>query len=225
MAFEDVADGGACRPGAMRLRSPEESHWHSGSTYLVQLTPDGRVFVHSKDMALSGRQLNPLIYGAILQALGINPADLANPATALTAFAGAASGDGGPFNIADVPGASGYAALYLSVNFGLPIVLLAGFDLNESHLIEEDIDHGDPAITARDVEDRETLKAFVTQAGEYFLELQRSGDIAASSKARITLRDPNGPWRHGSVYLYILDLTSNISCYTQRFRTDTSLIL
>ena len=30
----------------------ERGPWRSGSTYLVQLTPDGRVFVHTKDMAL-----------------------------------------------------------------------------------------------------------------------------------------------------------------------------
>ena len=37
----------------------EGSAYRSGSTYLIQLTPDGRVFVHSKAMALSGRLLNP----------------------------------------------------------------------------------------------------------------------------------------------------------------------
>ena len=187
----------------------EGSPWRSGSTYLVQLTPD-RIFFHAKAMALSGRLLNPLIYGAILRALGISLADLADPASALAAFAGAAAGNGGSFNVPDVPGASGYATAYLSPNFPIPLVLLAGFDLNESHLAQEDIDFGAPSITARDVVDRETLKAFVTQAGEFFLDHQTSGDLAALSKAKIALRDPNGPWRHGSVYLYILDRANNI---------------
>ena len=31
------------------------------------------------------------------------------------------------------------------------------------------------------------------------------------------MRDPNGPWRHGSVYLYILDLTSNIITFHGAF--------
>ena len=186
----------------------EGSPWRSGSTYLVQLTPD-RIFMHAKAMALSGRLLNPSIYGAILQALGINPADLVNPGAALAAFAGAAAGNGGSFNVPDVPGASGYATVYISPNFPIPIVLLAGFDLDESHLAEEEIDHGNPTITAKDVVDRETLKAFVTQAGEFFLEHQTSGDLDALSKARIAMRDPNGPWRHGSVYLYVLDRANN----------------
>ena len=195
----------------------EGGPYRSGSTYIVQLTPDGRLSAHAKNMSLSGRLLNPLIYGAILQALGINPADLTDRAAALAAFAAAVAGDGGPFNVPDIPGASGYAAAVISPSFQTPIVLLVGFDLNESHVVEEEIDYGDPTITARDVVDRETLKAFVTQAGERYREISQSGDPAAFYKARIALRDENGPWRHGSVYLYVLDLTSNIITFHGAF--------
>ena len=205
----------------------EGSPWHAGSTYIVTLTPDGRVFVHAKNMALSGGLLNPLIYAEILAALGVSPTDLANLASpdpgtaalALQAVFGTLSQEpDAPFDatvpIPDVrpgiPGASGYAAVYVSAELGAPIVLLAGFDLNASHLVEEDIDHGDPTITAADVVGRRTLKAFVTQAGEFFLELMSAGDAAAASKAKIALRDPEGPWRHGSVYLYVLDIPNNI---------------
>ena len=209
------------------LLRQEGSHWRSGSTYLVSLLADGRVFTHSKDMALSGRLLNPVIYGTILAALGVELtvlADLASPDPAVAAQAFSAvmgtllQAPDAPFDATSpipglsegIPGASGYAVVYRSANFGVPIVLLAGFDLDESHVIQEEIDYGDPAVTAGDVVDRETLKAFVTQAGEFIVELQQSGDLAASSKLRIALRDENGPWRHGSVYLYMLDLTSRI---------------
>ena len=212
----------------------EGSHWRSGSTYIVSLLADGRIFVHSKDMALSGRLLNPVIYGSILSALGVPLtvlADLASPDPALAAQAAATlfntllQEPNAPFDATTpipglspgIPGASGYAAVYLSGNFNLPVIMLVGFDLNESHLVEEDIDYGDPTITAKDVVDRETLKAFVTQAGEFILELQKTGDLAASSKLRIALRDENGPWRHGSVYLYVLDLTSNIILFHGAF--------
>ena len=200
----------------------EGSPWRSGSTYLVQLTPDGRVYIHAKDMALSARLLNPVIYGAILSALGVSPTDLANlaspdPGTAALALqavlATLSQEPDAPFDATvSLPGASGHAVAYVSANLGLPIVMLAGFDLRESHLAPisaEGIDYGDPTITARDVVDRDTLKAFVTQAGEFILEQAKSGDIAAFSKIRIALRDPNGPWRHGPVYLYTLDLASN----------------
>ena len=195
----------------------EGSAWRSGSTYIVSLTPDGRVFVHAKDMSLSGGLLNPLIYGAVLQALGISPADLSNPAAARAAFVGAIAGNGGPFNVPGIPGASGYAAAYFSANFNSPIVLLAGFELDRAHLVEEQIDYGNPTVMARDVVDRATLKAFVTQAGEYFVRIQESGDLTAASQARIALRDPNGPWRHGSVYVVVSDPESRIILFHGAF--------
>ena len=203
------------------------SHWHSGSTFLVILTPDSRVLIHTKDMALSGRLLNPVIYGAILSALGVPLtvlADLASPDPAVAAQAGAAvfntlmQEPDAAFDATNpipglspgIPGASGYVTVYSSANLG-PIMLLAGFHLNETHVVQEDLDYGDPTITARDVVDRETLKTFVTQAGEWFIEIQKTGDLTAISKAKIALRDPNGPWRHGNVYIYIIDLISNLT--------------
>ena len=212
----------------------DDGIWRSGSTYIVSLTLDGRVYIHAKDMALSGRQLNPLIYGSILYALGVSPSVLTNlaspdPATRTQAYGTLRATllqepDGAfdatipiPGQSPGIPGASGHTAVYLDPNLGSPIVLLVGFDIDESHLAEEDIDPGDPAITARDVVDRETLKTFVTQAGEHLLEFMGSGDPAAASKFRLALRDENGPWRHGSVYLYVLDLTSNIITFHAAF--------
>ena len=161
-------------------------------------------------MALSGRQLNPVIYEAILRALGIDPADLTSPAAARAAFAAAINGNGGAFNVPDIPGVSGYAIGLLSGISGQPALVLAGFDLDSSHVTEEQIEHIDPAVAAREVVDRSTLKSFVTAAGEYFVGLLSSGDLTAVSKARVILRDPNGPWRHGPVYVAIMDRVSRI---------------
>ena len=190
----------------------EGSSYRSGSTYLVILTLDGRVLIHAKDMALSGRLLNPVVYRAILQAVGIEQAALADPATAPAAIGAAVAGDGGAFDVAGIPGASGYAAVYFSYNFGIlsPNVLLGGFELDGTHVVEEDLDYGDPAITAAEVVDRATLKQFVTEAGNYFTEFITSGDLTALSRARVAARDPNGPWRDGSVYLYALDTLSDV---------------
>ena len=187
------------------LTRQEGSAYRSGSTYLVYLGPDGRVFQHGKDMALSGRQVKPAIHLAILRALGINPSDLADHHSAAAAFASIADGDGGPFNVPDIPGASGYAVPFSASNFWL-----VGFDLDETHLIpiaDEDIDYGNPSVTASDVVDRESLKAFVTAAQDHILSLP---DLSALSKVRIAFRDENGPWRHGSVYLYVLDTARNV---------------
>ena len=195
----------------------EGSSWRSGSTYIVTLTLDGRVFVHARDMALSGRLLNPVIYQAILHALGIDPADLTDPAAAMGAFRAAMAGQGGPFDAPSVPGASGYATVYFSASLRQPLVQITGFDLDASHLVEEVIAHADPAIAASDVVDRTTLKDFVTAAGEYFIEFLETGDLAATSQARIAFRDPNGPWRHGPVYLSVMDRASRFILFHGAF--------
>ena len=194
--------------------------YRSGSTYLVQLTLDRRVYVHAKQMALSGRRLKASIFTSILTALGVSPSDLAKLQSTDPAIRGPAIAalnnllsqePDGAFDAArfGAPGASGHAGSYFSEHLGVPVMLLAGFDLNESHLDEEVIDYGDPAITASEVVDRETLKAFVGEAGKYYLNLFQTEGRASSTRSRVALRDPNGPWRHGSVYLYVLDLHSN----------------
>ena len=208
-----VSTGGAAALHFGCLIRQEGGSWRSGSTYLVQLAPTGRVFVHAKDMALSGGLLNPKILATILTSLGVPQADLGNPtavSTRLLQEPVAAS-----FN-AGIAGASGYATAYRG-NVGTPIILLAGFDLRASHLVPEAIDYGNPAITARDVVDRETLKTFVTSAIDQFMEFGRTGGRDGLSKAKVAFRDPNGPWRHGSVYLYILDLTSNLNFFHGAF--------
>ena len=221
LAVRDKFSQGTTTPSPLTLYAgclirQEGSVYRSGSTYLIQLRFDGRVFVHAKDMSLSGRQLRPAIYGAILDALGIDRAALTDPAAAQTALVDAAAGDGGPFDVPGIPGASGHAAVYVSTKFGSPVVLLAGFDLNASHLVEEDIVHIEPAVTARDVVDRATLKAFVTQAGEFFLALaqQQNGDML---KAKNALRDPNGPWRHGPVYVGVTNRATNLILFHGAF--------
>ena len=199
------------------LLREEGSPWRSGSTYLVTLTPDGRIYEHAKSMALAGRLLERGIYGAILQALGIDPADLADPAAAQAALTAAWAGDGGPFDVPGVPGASGYAIVSAPPGFSTPFVLLAGFDLDATHLAAEPIDYGDPMVKAAEVVDRETLKAFVTQAGDYMVDILETGTLVDVAKTKVAFRDPNGPWRHGSVYLYALDLTSNIILFHGAF--------
>ena len=118
----------------------ENGPWRSGSTYLVQLTLDGRVFVHAKEMALSGRLLNRRILAEILSSLGVSPADLTNPASVLNTLL---QEPHAPFDATTpipglspgIPGASGYASAYISARRPDPIILLAGFDLDASHVV------------------------------------------------------------------------------------------
>ncbi len=203
----------------------EGSAYRSGSTFLVLMSPGSRVIWHATAMRFSGRRLDPSIYQTILFSLGVKRSTLAglvstDPGTRNAAFTAAkqtlAQEPDGPFDATTpipglrpgFPGAAGHAAAFNSANLGVPVVLLAGFDINESHVATEEIDYGNPTVTAMEVVDRDSLKAFVTQAGNYYIELRQrqGGDFL---QAKVALRDEKGPWRHGSVYLYILDRVSN----------------
>ena len=225
VATERSTGGGQLYNSACIVRE-EGGPWRSGSTYLVQLTAEGRVRIHANDMALSGRLLKPRIYFEILSSLGVPATVLANlvsPDSSTVAQAqaaiiatlsqepDAAFDATGPSAVGPgILGAAGYASVYISGVRTFPIILLAGFELDASHLAQETVDYGDPAITAKEVVDRETLKAFVAEAGKYFSRLQGAGVQGAVLKAKIALRDPNGPWRHGNVYIGVVDRISNI---------------
>ena len=150
----------------------EGSPWRSGSTYLVHLTPDGRVY-EAREVHVLVRQAAqpPDLRRAILSALGVSRSDLANLASSDPATATRALGA-----VSDRPLSTG-AARRIRCDYprprhatwhtgcfrpcrripvgripGLPFVLLAGFDLGESHLVPlgaEAIDYGDPSVTAR----------------------------------------------------------------------------
>ena len=173
------------------LMRQEGGHWRSGGIYPVSVSVNPEVFTnpqaainmrviyHAKDLGLGGRLVKPAIAGAIL--------------------AGAASGlpDGGA-----VPGTSAYAAPYF------PFILVAGLDLEEAHLDSEVVDSDHiPDVTASDVVNRATLKAFVNGAISYVDGLFKTDGFDATSILRGTFRDENGPWRAGPVYIFAMDRT------------------
>ena len=206
----------------------EGGPWRTDSVYPILLTPFGRVVFHTKDMSLSGRLLDPNILGTIYAALGVSRSDIADlrstdPNTVASArraiLATLAEERDASFDATTpipgvrpgIPGASGHAAVWVGRTFRIPLIALVGFDLSARHVVDEVIDYGNPTITAQDVVDRDTLKQFVTEAGNFFVSAQeQSGDGLIGSIVKVAMRDPNGPWRHGSVYIYVLDLRSNI---------------
>ena len=190
------------------LLRQEGGPWRAGNIYVTRQVPSPRIFIHAKDQSLSGRQLKPEIYAGILHALGIDPAVLASAEETRAAFTEAATGTGALFDLPDIPGASGYAVPLISGASGHPVIVSVGFDLDVSHLAPVELEHIEPPVTAAEVVDRDSLKAFVTAAGEYYIELVASGDANAVSNARVVFRDENGPWVHGSVYIAITERVS-----------------
>ncbi len=162
-----------------------EGPWNSGSTYIVTMTPQGTLVLHGQDLLLSGGVVD---------------------STMLQAIAAAASSSivGGAFTFNDD---DGYALPYFNPD-GSPALLTAGLDIQESHIEEGTIDPGPaPAITARDVMDRESLKTFVTSAASYLTDIYNAQGTDGILKIKRVFRDTTGYWRHGPTYLFVIDGT------------------
>ena len=170
-----------------------EGPWKAGTDYIVTMSTDGRVFFHSGNMALSGRLLKPAVWGAIAAATG---------AAALPTTGAFGKPDGGALP-AQIGG--GYAVGFKRTVGGATLIMAAGLDIGESHLAQETVDPGNPRVRADQVVDRASLKTFVIGAKDYVLQLYRAEGRSTFTKAKSVLRDPNGPWRHGPVYLFIME--------------------
>ena len=184
----------------MRL---EGGDWRSGEIFAVSLSVDPAVFAdpqapihmrvlfHSADMATSGRLLKESAAREILSAAARDPASGGDvPSIACLGLD------------CPQPGVGGHAVFYG------PFILLAGARIEEAHFGPEllDIDHT-PEVSASEVVDRATLRAFVNGAIDHFEGLVESLGFNSAGVLRGVLRDENGPWRAGPVYLFIIDRT------------------
>ncbi len=150
-----------------------EGLWNFGSTYVITTTLSGRLVLHGKDLLLSGGLLDPDVLELITQAASSSPL-------------------GGAFELGDD---DGYALSFFNPD-GSPGLMTVGLDIKEEHLVEETLDPGDaPAVTARDVVDRSTLKTFVIGAADYFQELYAAEGFEALLKTKRVFRDTTGHWR------------------------------
>jgi len=166
-----------------------EGDWKSGSFYVATLTPGGRVNFHSGDMAFGGRKIRDDVFMQIAVAAGMDTNGMfTNP-----------NGGALPEEL------GGYAVGFRPLGL-LSFILVAGLDLQESHLEPVVHDPADaPAVTASDVVDRETLKAFLNGAIEFVTEKLASEGTAVVTRLKNDFRHEGGPWKKGSIYIYVLE--------------------
>ncbi len=178
----------------------EGGDWKSGSIYITSLTflAGGRVEIHAGNMAFGGRKVREDVFMAIAAATGFDPE---------TQMFTKPDGDVLPEEL------GGYA-VGMHVSFGpiqFPLIMTAGLDLQETHLVHEVFDPADaPEVTASEVVDRESLKTFVNGAIDRLGELFATEGLGGLTKAKAVFREENGPWREGSVYLFTLDATGYV---------------
>ena len=182
-----------------------EGLWNFGSTYVITTTLSGRLVLHGKDLLLSGGLLDPDVLELITQAASSSPR-------------------GGAFELGDDDGYALSALSFFNPD-GSPGFMTVGLDIKESHLVEEPLDPGDaPAVTARDVVDRSTLKTFVNEAADYFQELYETEGYDGLVRVKRVFRDTTGYWRHGPIYLFGIDRTGYVffhGAFPEKFELQT----
>lgn len=181
--------------------------WYAGSTYLVLLTDELNVYAHAKN-----RELEDQSWADLEDAKGNGPL--------LRVL-----GDGGEIEYymegEEDPRVS-YAFPFRApaVPLGDPLrsvppqlLLVGGFNL-EPH--QEEIPYEDlpgsgivvPEYPASEVDDETKLKKFVEDAIQFFFGAwARDVDVV---ELRALFRHEEGPWRHVSTYIYIMDDKGNV---------------
>ncbi|MXY48099.1 MAG: autotransporter domain-containing protein [Gemmatimonadetes bacterium] len=209
--FRDYLDTIDTADEAVRLQADirSEGIWRvPGMMYFVLFHPDGTVFLHADDPTRDGIDASNL--------------EDDNGVLVVRKILETAAAGGGfvdytwddpdvegvdPLRIASTspPDRVAYAIPYALAQTGQTWVVAAGFNQyitsgEESELPEP------PAVWARDVMDRETLRSFVKGAASWSEEafaLTGSGPEAPPAQIGRALREEDGPWKHGAVYLFI----------------------
>ena len=180
----------------------DDGDWKSGSIYLVILTsPGGGVQSHANN-----RKLEDEDWSMLQDSQGNNVGqDFLSVGTA-----------GGGIDYYNQTAKQGYA-----VEFADPFVpilkwiLIGGFDY-EPDVLEipyDQIPGADiitPTVTAKEVDTREELKMFVQGAIDFFASALLDPTRVDLAKVRKLFRAEDGPWRHVSTYIWIMDNGGNV---------------
>ncbi|MDE3001114.1 MAG: cache domain-containing protein [Gemmatimonadota bacterium] len=172
-----------------------EGDWKAGPVYLVILTPEGVVSFHAADVTFEDR----------------NVLDLEDDrGTKLVRDMLAAAGDDGgfveyywddPAVEDDEPSRLAYA---VSVSIqGDDFILVAGFHLDLSDVDAEPSIFELLEVTARDVRDRESLRAFV-EGLRVLVPLIEEKGYGYLATVQAAIRTEGEDFKHGSIYIFVI---------------------
>ena len=174
--------------------------WNDGSTYLVLLTGSGGVQTHTVN-----RELEDEDWSMLVDSEGNAVGEGFLNAPALT---------GGVVNYYNDGKKISYAIPFDDPFTKQPYILVGGFDLQPE--VEKvpykqlpGADTITPSITAEEVDTKEELKMFVKGAIEFFGSALADPKIDLV-KTRKLFRAEDGPWRHVSTYIWIMDDKGNV---------------
>ena len=180
----------------------EEGDWKHGNTFLMLLLLDGTVLFHAGDVTASGKSLFELEddTGKTVVRDLIEQGRLGGGHVDYTWD--------DPIDEEDDPAKVAYATSFFGKNYGNQVILVGGFYMDVSRIEPPVYDASlipEPEVTAAEVMDRETLQQFVIGAMRgYVGALQAHGTDRYADILNV-FRIEDGHWRHGSIYLFILN--------------------
>ncbi|MCY3770647.1 MAG: cache domain-containing protein [Gemmatimonadetes bacterium] len=209
--FRDYLDTIDTAEEAVRLGTDIRSAgiWRMpGKMYFVLFQPDGTVFLHADDPTRDGIDASNLEddNGVLVVRMILETAAAGGGYVDYTWDDPEVEGVD-PFQIASTspPARVAYAIPYTLAQTGQTWVVAAGFNQHVTN--DEELELPDPpGVWARDVTNRETLKAFVQGAANWSKEaFARAGSGPEALPAQIdrALREEGGPWKQGAVYLFV----------------------
>lgn len=179
-----------------------EGDWKHENVFLTLLSLDGTVLFHADDDAAAGKNLFNLqddrgeeVVRALIEA-GLM--------------------DGGhveyhwddPGDDEDDPVKVAYATSFFGSAYNNRVVLVGGFYQDLSQVETPMVDASliaEPEVTAADVMDRASLQAFVIGAVRGYVDALREHGTHRYSDILDVFRIEDGHWRHGAIYLFILN--------------------
>ena len=178
-----------------------EGDWKHGNTYLILMLPNGTVIFHADDATANGKSLyeaEDARGNKVVQQL-LAAADMGGGLVEYFWDDPEQEGDEETAKIA-------YATSYLSGTTGTQIILIGGYYQNVSQASLPPLDPSivpTPEVTADDVVDQETLKAFVQGAKDSFLTVLDQIGLEQFLQHVDIFREEGGPWKKGSVYFFV----------------------
>ena len=185
-----------------------EGDWKHGNTYLILMLPNGIVIYHTDDVTVNGKNL----YEA---------EDARGNKVVQQLLAAADKGGGLVEYYWDDPEQEGdeetakiaYATSYVSGTTATPVVLIGGYYQDPSQAVAATFDPSiiaPPEVTAADVVDRETLRAFVKGAKDSYVNALEQFGINELLKHQDIFRQEGSPWRQGSIYFFCFSTEGHV---------------
>ena len=185
----------------------EGGDWNYKSMYLVVLFPDGTVYSHGEDPSKDNKDISDAVDDngkeVVKEILAVVDADEEGGFVEYTWDDPATDEDMNPRYCYAIKG--GHPDYPVQ-----EFILVGGYHHNVTSMADESEDLPElPEVSAMDVRDRETLKAFVQAAGDWALAALPTLGFDLPELETI-FRVEGGHWRSGSTYMFLMTLDGTV---------------